>query len=328
MSRTINWGIIGPGKIANRFASSFEAIPDATLYGVASRNLEKAKSFALDHNIPNYFDDYEALVNDPHIDVVYIATPHAFHLEQTLLCLQNKKAVLCEKPLTLNHKYAVEMVTAARSRSVFLMEAMWSRFFPTTMKTLELIRAGAIGDVKYLRADFGFKVPSYDPKSRLFDLSLGGGALLDVGVYPLFLALLILGRPDSIKSLASLAPTGADEIVNAIFHYKNGTMANILSSIIIDTPKDAEIIGTTGTITIHTPWHKANSLTVTKNSGKQQRYDFPYEGTGFEYQIQEVTRCLQNNQTESKLMPLDLSLMMADVSDEIRKQCGVVYPED
>lgn len=328
MSRTINWGIIGPGKIANRFASSFKALPQATLYAVASRDIQKAKAFAKKYALQKCFDNYEALANDPDIDVVYIATPHAFHREHTILCLQNKKAVLCEKPLTLNYKYALEMVSVARKNNIFLMEAMWSRFFPTTIKTLDLIKQGVIGDIKYLRADFGFKSPGYDPKSRLFDLSLGGGALLDVGVYPLFLALLILGRPDHIQSLATLAPTGADEIISAIFRYKNGALANILSSIIIDTPKDAEIIGTSGTITIHTPWHKATSLTVKHANGSEQRYDFPYEGTGFEFQIQEVMRCLQNNQKESELMPLDLSLLMAEVSDEIRKQCNIHYPED
>lgn len=325
MDRTINWGIIGPGKIANRFASSFESIPNAVLYGVASRDLEKAKLFASNYGVKKCFDSYEALASDPNIDVIYIATPHTFHREQTLLCLHNKKSVLCEKPLTLSYNDAQEMITTAKKNKVFLMEAMWSRFFPTTIKTLELIHKGAIGDVKYLRADFGFRSPSHDPKSRLFDLSLGGGALLDVGVYPLFLACLILGRPHSIKSFATLASTGADETVNAIFHYENGAIANILSSIVIDTPKDAEIIGTKGTITINTPWHKAESLTLSAEDETEQRFDFPYEGTGFEYQIREVMHCLQNNQTESKLMSFDLSLLMAEVSDEIQRQCSINY---
>ena len=324
MGRTINWGIIGPGKIANSFASSFSSIPDARLYAVASRDPEKARSFAKLYNIQKSYDSYDSLANDPDIDIVYIATPHVYHREQTLLCLHNRKAVLCEKPLTLNHNDALEMIEAARMNNVFLMEAMWSRFFPTTIKTLKLIQEGVIGDVKYLRADFGFKSPTKDPKSRLFDLALGGGALLDVGVYPLFLALLILGKPDAIRSFATLADTGADETTNAIFHYKNGAIANILSSIVVDTPKDAEIIGTKGTITINTPWHKASSVTL-KIGNDETRFDFPYDGTGFEYQIQEVMRCLHNNKKESDLMPFDLSLMMAEVSDEIRRQCNINY---
>jgi len=324
MARTINWGIIGPGKIANSFASSFHSVPDAKLYAVASRDREKARSFAKLYNIQKSYDSYDALANDPDIDVVYVATPHAYHREQTLLCLHNKKAVLCEKPLTLNHNDALEMIEAAKKNNVFFMEAMWSRFFPTTIKTLKLIHEGAIGEVKYLRADFGFKSPTKDPKSRLFDLALGGGALLDVGVYPLFLALLILGKPDAIRSFATLADTGADETTNAIFHYKNGAIANILSSIVVDTPKDAEIIGTNGTITIHSPWHKASSVTL-KIGNDETRFDFPYDGTGFEYQIQEVMRCLHNNKKESDLMPFELSLKMAEVSDEIRRQCNINY---
>lgn len=328
MTRIINWGIIGPGKIANSFASSFKAIPNARLHAVASRDMDKAKAFAKTYDVEKCYNNYESIANDHAVDVIYIATPHVFHREQTLLCLTNKKAVLCEKPLTLSRKDAMEMIDCARSNNVFLMEAMWSRFFPTTIKTLELIREGAIGEIKYLRADFGFKSPTHDHKSRLFDLSLGGGSLLDVGVYPLFLTLLILGRPNAIKSFASLAPTGADEILNAIFHYNNGAIASILSAIVADTPKDAEIIGTLGTITIHSPWHKANTLTLKTNDGYEKRFEFPYEGTGFEYQIQEVMRCLQNNQKESHLMPFDLSLLMAETSDEIRRQCGIQYESD
>jgi len=325
MTRIINWGIIGPGKIASRFASSFKTIPNAKLYAVASRDIKKANTFAKTYDIEKCYDNYESLANDATVDVIYIATPHVFHREQSLLCLTNKKAVLCEKPLTLSHNDAIDMVGCARSNNVFLMEAMWSRFFPTTIKALELVQQGAIGDVKYLRADFGFKSPDYDPKSRLFDLSLGGGSLLDVGVYPLFLALLILGRPENIKSFASLAPTGADEVLHAALHYKDGAIASILSAIVIDTPKDAEIMGTRGTITIHTPWHKANALTLKDNDGAEKRFDFPYNGTGFEYQIQEVIQCLQNDQKESSMMPLDLSLLMAETSDEIRRQCGIQY---
>ena len=327
MHRTINWGFIGPGKIASKVASSFSQVPNAELYAVASRDLEKAKTFASAYSIPYCYDSYEKLVADPNIDIIYIATPHPFHHEQTLLCLKNKKAVLCEKPLTLNHKLALEMVTVARENKTFLMEAMWTRFFPATIKALEIIQSGLIGDVKYLRADFGFKA-AFDPHSRVYDLKLGGGAMLDVGVYPLFLALLVLGKPDQIKSFAHLAPTGADEIINATFQYKNGSLANILSAVVADTPKAAEIMGTLGTLTMHTPWHKASALTVKMNDGIEQHFDLPYEGHGSSFQIQEVMNCLENNQTESKLMPLDLSLMMAEVSDEIRRQCGVVYRED
>ncbi len=324
MSRTINWGIIGPGKIANRFASAFGSIPNAKLYAVASRDRNKAEAFAKQYNIAHAYDNYDALVDNPNIDIIYIATPHPFHHEQTLLCLNRKKAVLCEKPLTLNATRALEMISAARSNNVFLMEAMWTRFFPSMHKMLEIINEGLIGEMKFVRADFGFKAP-FDPNSRVYNLDLGGGAMLDVGVYPLFLALLLLGKPDDIKSFAQLSSTGADEITNAMLYYKSGCIANILSAVVADTPKTAEIIGTMGTITLHTPWHKASSLSLKLNDGTEQHFALPYEGNGFEFQILEVMHCLENNKKESDLMPLDLSLMMAEVSDEIRRQCSVKY---
>lgn len=327
MSRKINWGIIGLGKIAGKVASSFSAVPNANLYAIASRDISKAKTFASQFpTVEHCYGSYDELINDTKVDVIYIATPHPFHHQQTLQCLNNKKGVLCEKPLALNYKSALEMVNAARNNKTFLMEAMWTRFFPATHKALEIINAGTLGDIKYLRADFGFKA-AFDPHNRVFDLKLGGGAMLDVGVYPLFLALLVLGKPDEVKSFAHLSSTGADEITNAMLLYKNGSIVNILSASVVDTPKTAEIIGTLGTITLHTPWHKASALSVKMNDGTEQRFDLPYEGHGSSFQIQEVMNCLANNQTESKLMPLDLSLMMAEVSDEIRRQGGISYLE-
>lgn len=327
MTKTINWGILGPGKIAKGFVSSFLKIHDAKLYAVASRDEEKAKAFAREYNIEKFYGSYEDLVNDPAVDVVYIATPHAFHAEQALLCLNHKKAVLCEKPLTLNHALAAEMVAVSRKNNTFLMEAMWTRFFPTTIKASELIQKGLIGVVKYVRADFGFHAP-YDPKGRLFDLALGGGAMLDVGVYPLFLSLFLLGKPAEIKSFAQLSKSGIDKMTAALLFYESGAIADIFSSVVADTSKTAEIVGTAGTITIHAPWYKGSSLTLKPNNGQEKIYDLPYEGTGFEFQIREVMHCLQTNKKESKLMPLDFSLMMAEVSDEIRRQCGVRYSVD
>jgi predicted dehydrogenase len=327
MSKTIHWGIIGPGKIASQFASSFSNIKNAKLYAVASRDSEKARTFARKHNVEKYYGSYIELVEDPMVDVIYIATPHTFHLEHSLLCLNNKKAVLCEKPLTLNAKLATQLIDAAKRNDTFLMEGMWTRFFPTTIKAFELIKNGSIGEVKYMRADFGFHT-SFDPSGRLFDVSLGGGAMLDVGVYPLFLSLLLFGRPDEIKAFATLTSTGADEMTTALLSYKNGTVANIFSAVMADTPKTAEIVGTSGMITIQSPWYKASSLALKDNAGKETRFDFSYKGTGFEFEISEVMRCLQDSKKESALMPLDFSLMMAEVSDEIRRQCGIVYSVD
>ena len=327
MKRTINWAILGPGKIAHKFADAFRSVPDAKLYAIASRDAARGKEFAGKFKVPKIYDRYEALVADPDVDIIYIATPHPFHYAQTLLCLNHKKAVLCEKPLTMNHKNASEMVSLARSKGTFLMEGMWSRFFPATIKTLELIRAGVIGEIKFLRADFGFVAP-YNPEGRVFNLKLGGGAQLDVGVYPMFLALLILGKPEKIQALAQRALTGADETTSAQFYFKNGSIAHIMSSVAADTPKQAEIIGTLGTIVMHTPWHKSQAITIKKNTGETEPIDLPYSGIGFEFQLAHATACMQNGLKESSLMPHDLSLWMAGTADEILSQGGIVYPQN
>ncbi|MEO5591018.1 MAG: Gfo/Idh/MocA family oxidoreductase [Chitinophagaceae bacterium] len=324
MSKIFKWGIIGPGRIAQKFAAALALVPDATLHAVASRDISRAKQFADNCNAPVFYGDYEALAANEEIDAVYIATPHTFHHAHVLLCLKKKKAVLCEKPMSANHASTMEMVDAARQNKTFLMEAMWSRFLPIIDKTLQLIKKGEIGELKYLRADFGFAAP-FDPGSRLYDLKLGGGSLLDVGVYPLFLALLVMGRPDEIKSFAQLAKTGADETTNALFYYKNGMMASILSSIVAQTPITAEITGTEGTIILDRPWYKGTTVHIRKKDIITQTISLPYGDNGFEFQVKEVHQCLQNNITESPLMPLDFSLLMSSVTDQICKMSNITY---
>ena len=327
MKDTINWAILGPGRIAEKFASAFSSTANAKLYAVASRDLERGKEFAAKFAIPKVYSGYEALAADKDVDIIYVATPHPFHHAQTLLCLNHKKAVLCEKPLTLNYKGALEMFAAAKLNNTFLMEGMWSRFFPATIKTLELIQAGAIGEVKFMRADFGFAAP-FDPEGRVFNIDLAGGAQLDVGVYPMFMALLLLGKPEKIQALARLAATGVDETTVVQFYFRNGIMAHILSSVVAETPKLAEIIGSLGTITLHTPWHKSHAITLNKTHGESQHFDLPYSGIGFEFQLQHVTECMRNGLKESPMMSPELSLLMAEVADEILMQCGIHYPSN
>ena len=325
MKRVINWGILGPGRIADKFASAFSSTPQAKLSAVGSRDAGRGKAFASKFGIPKVYSGYEALAADPDIDIIYVATPHPFHHEQTILCMNHKKAVLCEKPLTLNLQSALTMVRAAEANDVFLMEGMWSRFFPSIIKVLDLIKNGAIGEVQFIRADFGFIFP-YDPESRVYNVNLAGGAQLDVGVYPMFLALLILGKPERIQAVAHLAPTGVDQTTSVQFFFKNRSMAHILSSVVVDTPKQAEIMGALGTITLHAPWYKSQAITVKMNNGESTHFDFPFEGFGFQYQLQHVTECMQNGLKESALMSLDFSLLMAEVADVILSQCDVVYP--
>ncbi len=327
MKRTINFGILGPGKIAHRFAAAFEYVPEAKVYAVASRDAEKGKDFAQTYGVGKCYSSYEELVADPQVDVIYISTPHPFHYSQTLLCLKHGKPVLCEKPMAINFRQASAMIDLARQQKVFFMEGMWSRFFPATHKALELIQSGAIGEVKYLTADFGFAAP-VNLENRVYKMSLGGGAQLDVGVYPMFLALLVLGKPKEIKSFSELASTGADTTTSALMGYENGAIAHILSSIVTDSPKDAIIMGTLGRVTLHAPWHKSQQVSLRMNSGEATDHSFPHSGNGFEFQVEEVVKCLKENKLESNLMPHHFSLLMAEVSDEIRRQGGIRYAED
>ncbi|MEO7394934.1 MAG: Gfo/Idh/MocA family oxidoreductase [Chitinophagaceae bacterium] len=317
------WGIIGPGKIANKFAKALSRVPNSELIAVASRDKERAELFGREHQVKKYYDNYEAIATDSEIDIVYIATPHTFHHRQVLLCLTNKKAVLCEKPLSVNYPSSLELVNMARSNNVFLMEAMWTRFLPVIKETIRLIDNDEIGKLKFVKADFGFS-SAFNADSRIYDLKLGGGSLLDIGVYPLFLALLLLGEPDSIKAVAKLAATGADEEMNAILYYKDEARASLSSTVAATTPIVAEITGTKGSITIQSPWYKSSSLVLIKDNIEKQ-ISLPFGDYGFEFEIEEVTKCLDQNLTESPLLPLNFSLLLSKVINEISDQCNLRY---
>jgi len=325
MPRTYSWGIIGPGKIAHRFVNAARYVNGAKVHAVASRDKKRAQEFAGKHNIPVVHNNYEALAKDPSVDVIYIATPHSFHREQAIMCLENKKPVLCEKPLTVTYQSALKMVEAARKNDTFMMEALWTRFMPATLKVLELVKDGSIGEIKYMRGDFGDMFP-VDYSSRVYDLKLGAGSILDIGIYPLFLALLLLGKPDEIKAFAHLAETGADDLANALLYYKNGCIASILSSTIVHTPITAEIMGTKGIIELPSMWYETQTVKLIRKGEATQTFDASYEGNGFEFQIQEVMDCLDRGEKESRLMSLDFTLLLSKTLDEICQQCGVKYP--
>jgi len=325
MSQTFRFGIIGPGKIANKFCESLQTLsPKAQIYAVASRDANKAKEFALKFDVPVAYSAYHDLALDPRVDVVYIATPHPFHFEQTMLCLNHGKAVLCEKPLTISFSQTSRLVQLAREKKVFLMEAMWSRFIPALVKMKELIDEGKIGKIKFIQADFGFLAPP-DLNLRTFNKSLGGGAQLDVGVYPMFLALWLLGKPEYIRAFAGMASTGADENTAALFGFKNGAVASIYSSFVADSTKEAVILGTKGSITVQAAWHKATAFILRKDNEQPVWYDFPYPSNGLQFQADEVMQCLREGKTESPKLPLDMSLLMAETADEIKRQIGVEY---
>jgi predicted dehydrogenase len=321
------WGIIGPGKIAKKFAGAIPLAGNALLHAVASNHAERAQAFAAEHNAAKWYNSYEQLAADPDIDAIYIATPHAFHTENALLCLNHGKPVLCEKPMALNRKQVQQMVDASKQNNTFLMEAMWSRFLPHIEKILELLHEDQIGTVKYVRGDFGFYNP-FDPNSRLFNIGLGGGSLLDVGVYPLFLCLAVLGKPDSITATGKLAPTGADETCTAILQYDNGAMASAFSTVGAFTSLTAEIAGTEGNITIPSAWYKNNTFTLHRMGEEKQTFAFEPVVNGFEYQVREVMHCLEQGLIESPKMGHNFSLLLSGTMDSIRAQLGVKYTVD
>jgi predicted dehydrogenase len=324
MNRNYRWGILGPGRIAEKFCTAVEFVNGSEVYAVASRDMNKAKEFGTRFNASKFYDNYEDLWKDEAVDIIYIATPHAFHHEQAIACLKHKKAVLCEKPMSLCYQHTKEMTDAATENKVFLMEAMWTSCMPFIRKIRSLIEEGAIGPVQYIAADFGFLCEP-DVEGRLFNKSLGGGSLLDIGIYPLFLATSILGEPTTIKAVSKLSVTGVDEYVNMVLQYANGETAHLLSTINFNTPIEAEIIGTKGKIKINNPWFKATDFSVHLNDGTTQNFSVPHLSNGFEHEITEVMRCLNKGLLQSVRMPHHLSLSLSKIMDEILKEAGVEY---
>jgi predicted dehydrogenase len=325
MKKSYNWGILGPGKIAEKFARAMADVPRANLYGIASRNRERAEAFAAAHKAEHIFESYEALVSSPEIDVIYVATPHSHHLEHSLLALQHGKAVLCEKPLGVNAKEVKEMQAYARQQNCFLMEAIWTRFHPNTLKCLEWIKSGEIGEPQYLRADFGF-FTEYDPEWRLYNMDLAGGALLDIGIYPLFLAQLIFGKPQKIQSMAALAPTGADKWIDIQIAYPGDKLAHLNATVVADTNIEAEIYGSQKRIKIHNRWHNPSPISLYERETLLKHETFPNR-LGYAYEIEEVIQCLDAGKKESDLLPHAFTLQLVETMDEIRQQCNIVYPK-
>ena len=325
---TIRWGILGPGKIANKFATGLQFAPGAELVAVGSRTQEKANAFGDAFGIPRRHASYQALAEDPEVDVVYVATPHPWHRGATLLCLDHGKAVLCEKPIAMNARESGEMIERAREKNLFLMEAMWTRFRPAIRKADELIRSGAIGEPELLTIAVGWKSP-FDLSSRLFDKELGGGILLDGGVYPISLASHFLGTPDRITSLAHMAPSDVDDQAGVLLSYPSGALASVVFSVRVTPHAIATLVGTEGRIEIHEDWHKPEGLTVQLAGKNAEVYDFTLdEGNGYQYEAVHVMECLRAGRTESDIMPLDETLSIMQTLDTIREQWGLTYDAD
>lgn len=325
-TRIWNWGIIGLGSIAHKFARDLAVLPNARLHAVASRSPDKAAVFGREYGARHTFAGHEDIVHCPDLDVVYIATPHVAHHGTTLHCLRNGLPVLCEKPLAMNARQVDQMVAIATDRSVFLMEALWTRFMPTVNKALALIENRVIGGLVSIRADFGFR-SSPGLKPRLYDPALGGGALLDIGIYPVFLALLLLGRPSQIEAAAHLGATGVDEDIDMVFRYPHGRQARLEATIRKQTATEAFIQGSTGTLRIHAPWHGASSLSLLRDGQTTETFHFDYPGEGYYLEAAHVMECLDRKRTESHLLPLDFSRQLIRLLDTVRDRAGIHYPD-
>jgi predicted dehydrogenase len=322
---TIRWGILGTGWIASEFAQGLAELPDAELVAVGSRTEGAANRFADRFQAPRRHSSYQALAEDPDIDVIYVATPNPLHREHCLLCLSAGKPVLCEKPFALNAAQATEMVQAAREKELFLMEAMWSRFFPLMGKVRALLDGGAIGEVQMLVADLCIRF-DFDPSDRRYALELGGGALLDLGVYPLSFASMIMGAPTNITSMAHLGVTGVDEQAGIVLGYDRGRISTLYTSIRVDSPVEVILLGTKGQIRIHPWWIRPETITLSVAGQEPTRFEMPYAGNGYQFEAAEVMACLRAGKLESDLMPLDETLSLMETMDALRAQWGLRYP--
>ena len=324
MSRT-RWGILGAGSIAGRFSEALAALPEAETLAVGSRSQETADKFALAHGFSRAYASYEDLAADPDLDVVYVATPHPFHAENAELCLRAGKAVVCEKPFTVNAAEARRLVELARERDLFLMEGMWTRFFPLMGRLRRLLSEGAIGEPRMVSVDFGFRAPM-DPYSRLFDPKLGGGAMLDVGVYCVSFASMVLGKPRRGIGLSHLGETGVDEQFAAVLEHGAGRISSVTAGTRTASPHEATVLGTEGYVRIHSAWWRPEAMTISRPGQKDEVVREPTEENGFRYEAAEIMRCLSAGEKESQIMPLDETVAVLGAMDAIRAAWGLRYP--
>lgn len=326
MSDKFKWGIIGTGNIAKQFARGLKSVPDAELIAVGSRSQQSADKFGDEFDVPHRHSSYEALASDPDVQAVYIGTPHTSHKANTVLCLNAGKAVICEKPFAVNLSEAEEMVSLAKEKKLFLMEAMWTRFLPIFVKIRQLLDEGVIGEARMVQADFGFRM-GYNPEHRLLNPELAGGALLDVGIYPVSLASWVFGGPpDTILSMANIGQTGVDEQNVILFGYEGGKQAMLSSAVRLTTPVRAVIMGTEGRIEVNQQFFFTDRFTLHRNGEQPREYIIPNIGNGYNYEATELMNCVRAGKLESETMPLSESLELMKTMDAIRAQWGLKYP--
>ena len=326
MGESIRWGILSTGAIARSFVKGLNEVPDAEPVAVGSRTQQAADAFGDEFGISRRHPSYKALANDPDVDVIYVATPHSLHRENSILCLRAGKPVLCEKPFAINRSEAAEIVAAAREEGLFLMEAMWTRFLPIMYQVRQWLRDGQIGEVRMVSADFGFGSSPGTTKSRLYDPALGGGALMDVGIYSLSFASMVYRRvPSRVMSMGHIGELGVDEQAGMMLGYDAGAMAMLFTSIQCGTSHWAHIMGTKGIIRIHPPYWRGTTATLVRD-GKETLVERKYDGNGYNCQAEAVGRYLREGKLESEEIPLDETVDIMETMDTIRDRIGLKFP--
>ena len=329
-AQTIRWGIMGCGRIARKFAADLQWVENAELTAIASRTPGKAAAFAKDFPARHLHESYEELAMNPNVDVIYIATPHSLHYDNTLLCLQHHKPVLCEKPFAINSRQAKEMIRVARHEKVFLMDAVWTKFLPHYRKLQQLLEQKEIGDIKSVLINFGFTVQSGAPE-RLLEPTLGGGTLLDIGIYNVFMALAVLGKPDEVQAIMSASDKGTDEQCAIQFMYDNGALAQLFSSFTTHLPTEACINGTMGTLKLTRRFYEPSSqIELYRQPGEAAQIIAveKEQGVGYQYEARHVNECLKKGLTESPVRTHADTLLLMETLDKVRKAAGIRYPED
>lgn len=323
---TIRWGIIGLGRIAREFAKDLELVKDATLVAVASGSPDRAKDFAGEFDVKYAFGSYRELFECAEVDAVYIATYHHRHADNSIMAMEHGKHVLCEKPVAMNAADTERMIAASRINSTFFMEALWSRFNPAIRKVKQLVDSGEIGKVRNIHADFSFYALDEDERGRLLNVELGGGSLMDIGVYPLFLSYLLLGLPDEVMATSKFFHTGAEIQTSMLLDYP-GAHALLSSSLANNSDMKARIGGEEGEIIIEADWHEAQGFTLIKE-GWEKRFNLPTKGKGYAHEIEEVHHCLRRGVVESELWSHRDSLELINLVDQVRHKAGITYPFD
>lgn len=324
MKKKYNWAILGCGKIARKFVQDLSLLENANLYAAASRNLDNAEEFATDFGFDKAYGSYKEMVQDPEVDIVYIATPHAMHMEHSILCMEHKKAVLCEKAFAMNTKEVDRMIKVSKENGTFLMEAFWTIFSAKFLKVLELSKEEGLGQLKFVKSDFMFKA-EFNPDKRLYNIDLGAGSLLDIGIYPIFRSLMLLGKPTSIKTLANLRSNGVEDSISMLFGYQNGAMAVLTSSFESSCHNETELCFEHGFIKfIREPEFP---ILVERDGVQEEIYIEQPKGMGYELEAKHVMECLDQGLIESPVLPLSLSRDLMEIMDAVRKDAGIIFPK-